>query len=211
MLQTYVCVRLRCTDCGRLLPEADEAHTHYATPDAALDAVRSLGGWVGRAGCVSCPDCGPTRLQTGLCVGVRCEGCTQALTTPTGHPAHYPSQGTAAGTATQAGWRATQGGAWFCPVCAPVLTCRAHGHEFTPWRLVRLTTAEDPQDELVVRRGTLVATPLLRAYRSCHRCGAHQSHHDWLTSQALIGGCVGQGKASAGWVIGTGVPERGAA
>lgn len=214
MLQTYPCVRLRCTDCGCLLIDVDEdeGRSHYATPDAALNAVRTLGGRVGRGGCVSCPGCGPTRLQTGLCIGVRCQGCTQALTTPVGYPAHYPTEATATAAARQAGWRATWGGEWFCPVCIPMLTCQAHGHAFTPWRLLRLAPAKQSGDQLVVRRGTLVATPLLRAYRSCQRCGAHQSHHDWLTSQTLIGGCLGQGKAApTGWVISTGVPERGVA
>ncbi|MBV9013059.1 MAG: hypothetical protein JO272_13600 [Pseudonocardiales bacterium] len=211
MLQTYVCVRLRCADCGRLLREAAEGliPAHYPTHDAALGALRSVGGWVGRPGCITCPDCGPTRVQTGLCVGVCCHGCTQGLATPGGDPAHYPSEATARAAAQQAGWRTGQGGQFYCPVCTPVLTCRAHGHAFTPWRLLPLTTTEDPQDQIVVRRGVLVATPLVRAYRSCQRCGAHESHHDYLTSPLLVSGCRGQGKeAPAEWVVGAGVGGR---
>jgi hypothetical protein len=131
------------------------------------------------------------------------------LTTPAGYPAHYPSQTTATQAARQAGWRTGHSGQAYCPMCAPVLTCHAHGHEFGPWQLLRLITEEDPPDQLVVRRGTLVATPLLRAYRTCQRCSEHQSHWDWLASQALVSGSFCQGKAPAGWVIGAGVPERG--
>lgn len=191
MLQELICVRLHCTGCGRLLTDTDEilAPAHYATHEAALRVVLGAGWWVGRGGCVSCPDCGPVRLQTGLCHTLTCDGCGHGLLTPAGHPGHYPTQTSATAAARTAGWRPGRAPSWYCPSCVPLRSCHTRGHDFTDWQLVRLpdTAASTPvpaSPEAPVTTGVPRATEApvrgvvstgVRVCRCCRRCGAYRS------------------------------------
>ena len=194
MLQACPCVRLHCDQCGALLadPEDTDVHgrplaTHYPTHDTALTAL-TLAGWhVGARGCVRCPTCGPIRLQHGLCVRLRCDRCGEALTDTAGWEAHYPTETHARANALTAGWRTTPRGRWVCPTCGPLLSCQAHGHAFTPWRLLRLDGTPDPHDRSenpsAAGLGAMGAV-LSRVYRYCTRCGHHHSlGTTWLLTE----------------------------
>jgi hypothetical protein len=194
MLQVCPCVRLHCGACGALLADPDDTSphgglaTHYPTYEAALSAVRAAGWHGGARGGVRCPACGPVRLQSGVCVRVRCDHCGDALTDVTGWEVHYPTETDARTGAPALGWRPTRRGRWACPNCGPRPDCQAHGHAFTPWRLLRLDTTHDPQDTREDPHAAGVGATdavLGRVYRYCTRCGHHHSlGTTWLITES---------------------------
>jgi hypothetical protein len=111
-------------------------------------------------------------------VRVRCDHCGDALTDVTGWEVHYPTETTARTGALVAGWRTDSGGRWVCLTCGPRPGCQAHGHAFTPWRLLRLndTDAQDTiEDPHAAGVGNTMGAVLGRVYRYCTRCGHHHS------------------------------------
>jgi hypothetical protein len=72
-------------------------------------------------------------IQVHTCVSVHCDQCGDTLGGPA-HPVHYPTENAALHHATADGWRISPEGQWWCSACAPALTCRTQGHQFSPWR-----------------------------------------------------------------------------
>ena len=98
-------------------------------------------------------------LQVHTCVSVHCDQCGDALGSPTGLPAHYRTENAALHAATAQRWRVGPSGQWWCSACAPALTCRTQGHQFSTWR--HPLTAD--------------GQPAPSQYRHCRRCCRHES------------------------------------
>jgi hypothetical protein len=58
MLQTHICVSVRCGQCGDR-PNGLESEGHWPTEAAALDAVIADGWQIEPSGRLLCPVCGP--------------------------------------------------------------------------------------------------------------------------------------------------------
>lgn len=80
-------------------------------------------------------------IQVHTCVSVHCDQCGDALGSPD-LELHYRSERLALRAAAAERWRIDGNGQRWCSVCAPLLTCDAEGHQFTPWRVPR--TREGP-------------------------------------------------------------------
>src|SRR5947209_1040206 len=113
-------------------------------------------------------------VQVHTCVSVHCAQCGLPLGSP-GFEAHYPTEDAALDAAESAGWVCGPGGRWWCSCCGPMLTCEAHGHEFTDWEPGAGVDGDGPG----------------RAYRYCRRCCLHESR---TTTGALVGSAPQRGK-----------------
>jgi hypothetical protein len=97
-------------------------------------------------------------LQVHTCVSVHCDQCGNSPDGP-GFEAHWPTENAALDAAAAGGWLVGPGGRLWCSACGPVLTCQAHGHEFSQWR----------------RPSTPDGHPADSEYRHCRRCCLHDS------------------------------------
>ena len=91
-------------------------------------------------------------IQVHTCASVHCDQCGDALGSPECE-LHYRTDNAARRAAARHGWRIGPGG-WWCSACAPALTCRAEGHQFSPWRHPLTRTGHPAPSE----------------YRYCRRC-----------------------------------------
>jgi hypothetical protein len=69
-------------------------------------------------------------LQVHTCVSVHCDQCGNSPDGP-GFDAYWPTENAALDAAVAGGWLVGPGGRLWCSACGPVLTCEAHGHEFS--------------------------------------------------------------------------------
>jgi hypothetical protein len=103
-------------------------------------------------------------VQVHTCVSLWCDQCGMPLGSPE-FEGHYPTEDAALEAATTAGWVSDRG-RWWCSCCAPILTCEAQGHEFTPWQ-----PGARPK----------------RAYRYCRRGCLHESRTTHQRDESALG------------------------
>lgn len=116
-------------------------------------------------------------IEVHACARAQCDQCGDRLGYPGADP-HYPTETAALDAAAGQGWRVGPGGRLYCPACAPVLTCQAQGHTFTPWQAVVVC-----EDDLAGRE-----------YRYCQRCCLLDTRRGQaLGERALIGAMSGPG------------------